>query len=683
MAKRSITQTINRGKFSEGRFTPGDFDLSKTDLAGLSPNSFSARFARQGESQDNRNFSSRSFVNKQKEFAKKVAELQKAADEAKRNEARGLRAGDYVAPPSPPESETELVTAEIEVPSPAQAVTVSKEEFDSMSGLSKSNASRIEDLESVEDDYPFDFDENVEATATTLGLRWAFSLTSPTVLHVGEGCWTRREDMTSVSNIMEYAGGNMSTPTGGVGTYYFYAKLSGYDDVHAGLIPTSITVQIHDVPNVKPGEVGEAQEQFDYNIVVVLGEAEWDGAAWTSYQQYLYSDIDDFADVPDTNMGAGVSSLRWSQVDKSLTMYGLDVIGSVPPKDAGPGDTSYCACLFGNTALAANPPQGVLGWYAIDGMTSLTANSSIDSFADGGWNFLEISGFHDAASEAMATADLILFKDADVNDVGYANADSLWDWIIANATDPSGDIKHALLDKSAPYTESEYVLNEDHDWRYPVKGSAYDDADSDGAWFQSIGRGSVIGDGSAPPSGVTEAIDLTSSALVDGSGNNDTLDWNARELKYDHWTVEDTEAALTAGSGCLRLAGGMSAAAPCHVTNLTSDVIALGNTAVAILDITSTGGATCFHAINGAIQASLASTLTGFAGRFTDGTNVFDICGSAYAANATTGGINVNSSSAYSWGGVAGTTRASDCNLVADDGTLIPVTLMGGLIHVT
>lgn len=145
------------------------------------------------------------------------------------------------------------------------------------------------------------------------------------------------------------------------------------------------------------------------------------------------------------------------------------------------------------------------------------------------------------------------------------------------------------------------------------------------------------------------AVDWISRVLSDGT--NDTLDWNARELKHDHWTVKDTEAAGD-GAGCLRLDGGIYGARGAYFKKGTAvwagqffESASMG-VQIASATVAMQGGDT-----GGRIFSFADGTQAGY---FTDGTRTISIADGSYALVSTGGGASFDYTSVGLYAHLAG-----------------------------
>ena len=136
--------------------------------------------------------------------------------------------------------------------------------------------------------------------------------------------------------------------------------------------------------------------------------------------------------------------------------------------------------------------------------------------------------------------------------------------------------------------------------------------------------------------------------------------------------IGSATAASGDNTGALQISGGFSA----QEKSTLSDELELTNTDIEVhiaVAATSTG----IDVFGSIYEASIVSNTYNAAGRFSDGTREVEIADGTMAINATGG---INTSDAFYHGLNQGLSRASNVNLVDDDGLAIPVIIGGGLI---
>lgn len=487
--------------------------------------------------------------------------------------------------------------------------------------------------------------ENGMIVRTTSGgrsIRWEFSQFSDTVMNVGNGAVTRNGCESLVHT------------TSGAG------DVAGFSSDGVCYIVLTLSADSGKDPRVRPNAISLGMSASwptndEGNYQIVLGEVTVASNIISGYKQYLFSDIDDSVAWPDSQSGV-------SGVGESLDFIAsgngeglLEIAGWDAPTDISSLDATDRVLI--RTIIDDDPIARYITW--VDFLTQiLTDLHPVE-------NWVELG---DTAGSLGYEGDLVHVEGG------------ILDFI--HLSDLANSISHYDLEDIIPGT---YVLH-DH-------GNYWQNVESDSgrygapSWDYLVNNGSSIGD-----SYKNEVIDLDAQQLITALGNpamdwaNRTLldtdgititadwddqqlfdaagdisaDWNLRTLYGDEWHVAmntlflvDDGTDITPGSsdtGAAQIVGGLSVA-----QGLQADVIRLlsnpnDNVWSATQLRTYVAGSSYLYSADGdfAIRASGDVSLIPGANLTIDGT--------------------------------AGITRSGNTNVVADDGTLIPIAIKKGIV---
>jgi hypothetical protein len=268
--------------------------------------------------------------------------------------------------------------------------------------------------------------------------RWQFEMpdeANPLKLYVGPGVWIR-----NYGKIVHHGGYTTDNCGSEAGLYYVYVLLkrngSSPATYHPGLYPDGYEIKYAPIlaEGVHPDNPATALEN-DYpqhadrpagvdgncdgpkNTVRVLGTVTVSAGAITSFDQWVYEDIDDRAVIPDADNNAGSGPRRstletnWAEAEDAYLSPQLYDVDSVPFKEK-----AIPVFVDSRTTDDGKAAQGSLKWVPpdceVNGEHPRSGQKSIEvKLPGGGRNYLQLSNWDDAEGQTeLDTGDYLLLR---------------------------------------------------------------------------------------------------------------------------------------------------------------------------------------------------------------------------------------------------------------------------------